>query len=311
MQQVEAQAAGGDPELRERVEARLGRAPVVAVRPVVAERLHARERDALAVVADRLALRPARRAQPGAQILEVGLGDGDPEGLYGSGRVDADDLPELRAGLVLALPDVLPAGEALGRRLAAGRADRALVGHRRSITAGPRGVAGADGGRDALPPRAQHADGAARRRRPGCRGCDLYRPATQTVFGEGREGGAADARRRGARRPRGPGRPAVRRAGRARARPGARRPGIDREDAYVTNAVKHFKFEERGKRRIHEKPSRSEVKACLPWLREELRVVEPEALVLLGATAAQALLGASFRLTRERGARSSATSPRS
>ena len=77
--------------------------------------------------------------------------------------------------------------------------------------------------------------------------------------------------------------------------------GIDREDAYVTNAVKHFKFEERGKRRIHEKPSRSEVKACLPWLREELRVVEPEALVLLGATAAQALLGASFRLTRERG----------
>jgi DNA polymerase len=77
--------------------------------------------------------------------------------------------------------------------------------------------------------------------------------------------------------------------------------GIDRRDVYLTNAVKHFKFEERGKRRIHQKPSRSEVKACLPWLRAELDVVKPEALVLLGAVAATALLGPGFRLTRARG----------
>jgi DNA polymerase len=77
--------------------------------------------------------------------------------------------------------------------------------------------------------------------------------------------------------------------------------GIDRRDVYLTNVVKHFKFEERGKRRIHQKPSRSEVKACMPWLRAELDVVRPSALVLLGAVAATALMGPGFRLTRERG----------
>jgi DNA polymerase len=78
--------------------------------------------------------------------------------------------------------------------------------------------------------------------------------------------------------------------------------GIDRaRDAYVTNVVKHFKFEERGKRRIHQKPGKREVDACMPWLRAELDVVKPTALLLLGATAAKALLGESFRLTRERG----------
>jgi uracil-DNA glycosylase len=76
---------------------------------------------------------------------------------------------------------------------------------------------------------------------------------------------------------------------------------IDRRDVYITNVVKHFKFEERGKRRIHQKPSRGEVKACLPWLRAELDVIEPEVLVLLGATAGQALLGSSFKLTQARG----------
>lgn len=77
--------------------------------------------------------------------------------------------------------------------------------------------------------------------------------------------------------------------------------GIARADAYVTNVVKHFKFRERGKRRIHDTPKKSEVDACLPWLREELRLVKPEVLVLLGAVAAKALLGSSFRLTRSRG----------
>jgi DNA polymerase len=77
--------------------------------------------------------------------------------------------------------------------------------------------------------------------------------------------------------------------------------GIAREDAYLTNVVKHFKFEERGRRRIHQTPKRFEVDACRPWLEAELEVVQPEALVLLGATAAKALLGSSFRVTQHRG----------
>jgi DNA polymerase len=77
--------------------------------------------------------------------------------------------------------------------------------------------------------------------------------------------------------------------------------GIDRRDVYVTNAVKHFKWEQRGKRRIHQKPNAGELRACRPWLEAELRVVRPRALVLLGATAAQALLGKEFRVTQRRG----------
>jgi DNA polymerase len=79
------------------------------------------------------------------------------------------------------------------------------------------------------------------------------------------------------------------------------RAGIARGDAYVTNAVKHFKFQERGKRRIHDTPKKSEVDACLPWLREELRLVRPTVLCILGAVAGKALLGPSFRLTQSRG----------
>jgi uracil-DNA glycosylase len=77
--------------------------------------------------------------------------------------------------------------------------------------------------------------------------------------------------------------------------------GIERRDAYLTNVVKHFKFEERGRRRIHQTPKRFEVDACRPWLDAELDVVKPEALILLGATAAKALLGSSFKVTQHRG----------
>jgi DNA polymerase len=77
--------------------------------------------------------------------------------------------------------------------------------------------------------------------------------------------------------------------------------GIDRADVYITNVVKHFKFEERGKRRIHQKPGKREVDACMPWLRAELDVVKPTALLLLGATAGKALLGESFKLMQSRG----------
>jgi uracil-DNA glycosylase family protein len=134
-----------------------------------------------------------------------------------------------------------------------------------------------------------------------CRGCHLWRGATQTVFGEGlkrsrvmlvgeQPGDVEDRKNR----------PFVGPAGRELDR-GLEEAGIAREDAYLTNVVKHFKFEERGRRRIHQTPKRFEVEACKPWLTEELRVVDPEALVLLGATAAKALLGSSFRLTHHRG----------
>jgi uracil-DNA glycosylase len=135
----------------------------------------------------------------------------------------------------------------------------------------------------------------------GCRGCHLWRGATQTVFGEGlkrshvmfvgEQPGDQEDRQ---------GRPFVGPAGRELDR-ALEAVGIARDDVYITNVVKHFKFEERGRRRIHQTPKRFEIDACRPWLEEELRVVAPSALVLLGATAAKALLGSSFRLTQHRG----------
>jgi uracil-DNA glycosylase len=135
----------------------------------------------------------------------------------------------------------------------------------------------------------------------GCRGCELYENATQTVFGEGRAkarmvlvgetpGDQEDRQ----------GKPFVGPAGRELDR-ALERAGIERKDAYVTNAVKHFRFQERGKRRIHQKPEGRHVKACRPWLDAELGLIKPDALIVMGATAAQALLGASFRVTKERG----------
>jgi uracil-DNA glycosylase len=135
----------------------------------------------------------------------------------------------------------------------------------------------------------------------GCRGCHLWRGASQTVFGEGlrrsrvmfvgEQPGDQEDRQ---------GKPFVGPAGKELDR-GLEAAGIARDEAYVTNVVKHFKFEERGRRRIHQTPKRFEIDACRPWLDEELRVVEPEALVLLGATAAKAVFGSAFRLTQHRG----------
>ncbi|MBB1156183.1 MULTISPECIES: UdgX family uracil-DNA binding protein [Amycolatopsis] len=140
-----------------------------------------------------------------------------------------------------------------------------------------------------------------RRAAGDCRGCGLYRDATATVFGAGAEradifalgeqpGDQEDRR----------GEPFVGPAGRLldKALGDA---GLDRGSLYLTNAVKHFKFKLRGKRRIHEKPARSEVVACRPWLVAELRAVQPRLVLLLGATAAQSVYGSSFRLTRHRG----------
>jgi len=134
-----------------------------------------------------------------------------------------------------------------------------------------------------------------------CRGCHLYAPATQTVFSDGpkRARVMMVGEMPGDREDRA-GKVFVGPAGRELDR-ALEAVGIERRTVYLTNVVKHFKFEERGKRRIHQKPGKREVDACMPWLRAELDVVKPTALLLLGATAAKALLGESFRLTQCRG----------
>jgi DNA polymerase len=134
-----------------------------------------------------------------------------------------------------------------------------------------------------------------------CTACHLYKRATQTVFGEGpkkapimlvgeQPGDYEDVA----------GKPFVGPAGKIMDR-ALEEAGIDRKEVYVTNAVKHFKWEPRGKRRIHQKPNSREVAACRPWLEAELRIVRPKLLVVLGSTAGQAIFGPSFRVTRERG----------
>ncbi len=134
-----------------------------------------------------------------------------------------------------------------------------------------------------------------------CRGCDLYRDATQTVFGEGpaRAEIMLIGEQPGDREDR-DGHPFVGPAGQLLDR-ALEAAGIDRTTVYVTNAVKHFKFEPRGKRRIHKKPNAEEIRACNPWLDAELDAVKPTIVVCLGATAAQAVIGPSFRVTQHRG----------
>ncbi len=135
----------------------------------------------------------------------------------------------------------------------------------------------------------------------GCTACPLHETGTQTVFGEGtskaeivfvgeQPGDQEDLQ----------GKPFVGPAGKLLDK-ALEDAGIDRSQVYVTNVVKHFKWQGRGKRRIHQKPNWSEVAACRPWLEAELEVVEPRVLVCLGATAAQALLGRDFRVSRQRG----------
>lgn len=135
----------------------------------------------------------------------------------------------------------------------------------------------------------------------GCKACDLWKLSTQTVFGEGGEnarvmmvgeqpGDKEDTQ----------GRPFVGPAGAVLDKALAAA-GIDRKDVYVTNIVKHFKWEPRGKRRLHKKPNALEISACQPWLEAEIDVINPQVLVLLGATAAQGILGRAFRVTQHRG----------
>jgi uracil-DNA glycosylase family protein len=134
-----------------------------------------------------------------------------------------------------------------------------------------------------------------------CRACDLYKHASQAVFGEGpktssivligEQPGDEEDRQ---------GHPFVGPSGHLLDRALADA-GIDRSTIYVTNAVKHFKFEERGKRRIHKKPNGTEMKACRPWLEAEITLIKPAIIVCLGATAAQSVFGSDYRVTKERG----------
>lgn len=134
-----------------------------------------------------------------------------------------------------------------------------------------------------------------------CRGCDLYARASQAVFGEGpvsasmvfvgEQPGDEEDRQ---------GQPFVGPSGQLLDR-ALQDAGIDRAQTYVTNAVKHFKFEERGKRRLHKKPSGLEIAACRPWLEAELMLIQPQILVCLGATAAQSIFGSAYRVTKQRG----------
>ncbi len=134
-----------------------------------------------------------------------------------------------------------------------------------------------------------------------CRACDLYKTATQTVFGDGaaraqvmfvgeQPGDREDIE----------GKPFVGPAGRVLDE-ALDEAGIDRRQVYITNAVKHFKWKPQGKRRLHQRPNAAEITACRPWLDAEIALIKPQFLVLLGATAAQALLGREFRVTQQRG----------
>jgi DNA polymerase len=148
----------------------------------------------------------------------------------------------------------------------------------------------------------EHADIEDLRKAVGdCKGCELWKPATQAVFSAGNpraplalvgeQPGDVEDRK---------GIPFVGPAGRL-LQDALDEAGVPREDVYVTNAVKHFRFTERGKRRIHATPQISHIKACLPWLEAELTLVDPALIVCLGATAARALLGSTFRVTKQRG----------
>lgn len=141
-----------------------------------------------------------------------------------------------------------------------------------------------------------------RRAAAGCNACELFRDATQTVFGEGgREAALMLVGEQPGDREDLEGRPFVGPAGRLleRALDDA---GMDRDAVYVTNAVKHFRFDQRGKRRIHRKPGAAHLRACRPWLEAEIAVVCPHVLMCLGATAAEAVIGRGFRVTEHRGA---------
>jgi uracil-DNA glycosylase len=153
----------------------------------------------------------------------------------------------------------------------------------------------------AEPPKDAHTVADLAEAAASCHGCELWENATQTVFGEGREGsklvlvGEQPGDQEDLQ-----GEPFVGPAGRLLDK-ALEEAGIDRRQVYVTNAVKHFRWTRRGKRRLHEKPNAGQIRACKPWLEAEIEVVRPRIAVLMGATAAQAVMGPAFRVSKDRG----------
>jgi DNA polymerase len=236
-------------------------------------------------------LRGSDRASHGDQVREGGAEREESE--------QEDGLHAPRNSIAHATPGMRGAARApcAGRGMSRARSPHMALGHSRQAHAAA--SQSAPGAQSFLPP--EHTLPALRAAVAACHGCPLYRHATQAVFGEG--GTAARIMMIGEQ----PGdsedlagRPFVGPAGRV-LDAGLATAGIPRDDVYVTNVVKHFKFTRRGKRRIHEKPTQYEVSACRPWLTSELELVAPAIVVVLGATAAQSLLGRAFRVTKERG----------
>ena len=152
---------------------------------------------------------------------------------------------------------------------------------------------------DLIPPRASLS--ALKAAAADCQACDLWKKGTQTVFGDGsRRANVLFVGEQPGNEEDLTGKPFVGPAGKLFDN-ALEEAGIDRKQTYVTNVVKHFKWEPRGKRRIHKKPNAVEIAACRPWLEAEIALVKPEVIVALGATAAQALLGPQFRVTKQRG----------
>ena len=171
----------------------------------------------------------------------------------------------------------------------------------RTISYPPKTVSYTGSAADFIPPRPTLAK--LREAAAGCRGCDLWAVGTQTVFGEGpRNATVMFVGEQPGDQEDKAGVPFVGPAGRL-LDAALEQAGIDRREVYVTNAVKHFKWErgEKGKRRIHKKPNDMEIRACHPWLEQEIALVKPRVIICLGATAAQSLLGKQFRVTKERG----------
>jgi uracil-DNA glycosylase len=171
----------------------------------------------------------------------------------------------------------------------------------KTVSYPPKTVSYTGSAADFIPPRPTLAK--LREAAANCRGCDLWAVGTQTVFGEGPRNAAVMfvGEQPGDQEDRA-GAPFVGPAGRL-LDAALEQAGIDRREVYVTNAVKHFKWErgEKGKRRIHKKPNDMEIRACHPWLEQEIALVKPRVIIALGATAAQSLLGKQFRVTKERG----------
>jgi uracil-DNA glycosylase family protein len=210
-------------------------------------------------------------------------------------------VPSTQSAVLAAPPPITEAGPPLGDPTATGLTRKAKAGVPASVAIKAQPPSKFGSATEFFPP--SRALPELQRAALDCRACDLWRTGTQTVFGEGgREAEVVFVGETPGDQEDRQGRPFVGPAGRLLDE-ALQEAGIDRSHIYVTNVVKHFKWEPlgRGDRRLHKKPSDAEIKACKPWLEAEIEALQPRVLVCLGSTAAQAMLGKSFRVTRDRG----------